>query len=349
MFKGIQKSILIALTVLAVASCAGTGEKEPVTSSEFLLGTTCVITILDWEKEADPQDAITLAFEKIQSMENLLSVNIDTSDISSINRSGLSGFTPDPMVLDVLNQALDIAGFSDGRFDPSIGRLVALWGIGTDHAAVPEEKDLEEALSTIDYKKIEISDTGRVSLLNPGASLDLGGIAKGYAADIVRDSLRSSGIRSAIINLGGNVLVMGKKASGDPWRIGIQDPREPRGEYLGIIEVSEKAIVTSGVYERFFVEDGVHYHHILDTETGYPVQNGVISTSIIHARSVQADGLSTALFALGVEEGMTLANTLEDTGVIMIDENNRVYITDNLKDSFQLNSGSGYTLAGDQD
>ena len=348
MFQRIQKSILIAITLVAVASC-GSGEKEPVTSSEFLLGTTCVITLLDWENEADPQDAISRAFESIRSMENLLSVNIETSDITKINRSGDSGYTPDPMVLDVLNLALDIAAFSDGRFDPSIGRLVALWGIGTEEAAVPDETHLKEALSTIDYKNIEISDTGRVSLLTPGASLDLGGIAKGYAADLVRDSLDCSGIRSAIINLGGNVLVMGKKASGDSWRIGIQDPREPRGEYLGIVQVSEKAIVTSGVYERYFVENGVHYHHILDTQTGYPVKNGVISTSIINSESVMADGLSTALFALGVEEGMELANTLDDTGVIMIDENNRVYITENLKDSFQLNSGSGYTLAGDQD
>ena len=347
MFNRIQNSILLLLTLLVVLSC-GSSDKEPVTSSEFLLGTTCVITLLDWEKNVVPEEVLKEAFQQILEMENLLSVNIETSDISRINRSAADGYIPDPMVLDVLNQALDIAAFSKGKFDPSIGRLVSLWGIGTEEAAVPSEEDLEMALSTIDYTQIAIDDSDKVMLKNSRASLDLGGIAKGYAADLVRESLSRNGVKSAIINLGGNVLVMGKKDSGEPWRIGIQDPREPRGEYLGVAEVEEKAIVTSGVYERFFVEDGVHYHHILDTETGYPVTNGVISTSIIHSRSVRADGLSTALFALGIEEGMKLANTLDDTAVIMIDENNRVYLTDNLAGSFQLNASSGYTLAGNQ-
>ncbi len=312
------------------------------------MGTTCVITLSDWEKDADPDSLLNEAFHKIAEMEQQLSVNIETSDIARINAGGDEGFAAGPMALDVLKQAIEIAELSEGRFDPSIGGLVALWGIGTENAGIPGEDEISTALSGINYKEITIEDSGLVILENPNAALDLGGIAKGYAADLVREFLTSRGVRRGIINLGGNVLVLGRKENREPWRIGIQDPREPRGEYLGIVEVDEKAIVTSGVYERFFMEDGVRYHHILDTRTGYPVRNGVISTTVIHDRSVIADGLSTSLFAMGIEKGMELANSLEDTNVIMIDEDNRVYITDNLTGSFQLNASSGYTLAGNQ-
>ena len=323
--------------------------KEAVTQSEFLLGTTCVLTLMDWEAGTDTDQVFKEAFALIDSLEQALSVNIDISDISRINVAGKDGFIPEKMVLDVLHEALEIANLSDGRFDPSIGALVKLWGIGTDDAAVPDAGDLQDALATIDYKKIRITPEGKVFLEKPGMRLDLGGIAKGYAADRIKSLLKEEGILSAIINLGGNVLVLGNKKTGEPWNIGIQDPRELRGEFLGILSVGEKAIVTSGVYERFFMEDGIRYHHIIDTGTGYPVTNGIISTSIIHSESLIADGLSTALFAMGAEEGMKLANNLPDTGVIMIDEENRVYMTDNLRDSFKLTPGSGYTLVSNKD
>ena len=233
---------------------------------------------------------------------------------------------------------MKIAELSEGRFDPSVGALVALWGIGSDHAAVPSSVELNDVLAGVGYKSIRIEDKA-VYLDKTGMQIDLGGIAKGYAADCVRSFLLARGVKRAIINLGGNVLIMGEKPSGDPWKIGIQDPRELRGEYLGILSTDEKAIVTSGIYERFFMDDGVRYHHILDSSTGYPVNNGLISTTIVHQDSLMADGLSTALFSLGIEEGMALAETLDRyIGVIMVDEDNRVYISENLRNSFRLES-----------
>ncbi|OQY35041.1 MAG: hypothetical protein B6241_02655 [Spirochaetaceae bacterium 4572_59] len=343
MINRVQLSLLISGVLGSFFSCEG-HNKEPQTGTETLLGTACVIILNDWERGTDTAELLEESFDLISDFEQILSVNIPDSDVSRINRAGEEGFRPDDLVLNVLESALKIADFSAGLFDPSIGALVNLWGIGTDHSAVPEDNELNQALRTVDYRKIKIDQDGVVSLMQDGMRIDLGGIAKGYAADRVREYLLTKGVTSAIINLGGNVLLCGSKPSGDPWRIGIQDPREPRGEYLGILKTDDRAIVTSGIYERYFVEDGIHYHHILDKKNGYPVQNGVISTTIIHKESMIADGLSTALFAMGVERGMAMAETLADTSVIMVDENNVVYITENLRNTFSLTSDSAYSL-----
>lgn len=340
----VKRSLLILGILWTAFSCTKGQSKEAQTGTEQLLGTACVITLNDWERGSDPEEILEGSFKLIADLEQILSVNIGSSDVSLINNAPINGFKPDPLVLDLLESALSIAEFSDGLFDPSIGALVNLWGIGTEHAAVPGDDELNKALGTVDFRKIKIDQDGVVSLMEDGMKIDLGGIAKGYAADRVREYLVSQGVTSAIINLGGNVLLCGSKPSGEPWRIGIQDPREPRGKYLGILSIDDKAIVTSGIYERYFIENGVQYHHILDTKSGYPVQNGVISTTIINNKSKIADGFSTALFAMGVDKGMALAETLSDTSVIMVDENNEVYITDNLRDSFVLASDSEYHL-----
>ncbi len=335
-------SLYISILLLAV-SCGKQKIQEPRQGNEFLLGTSCMITLQEWDEKSDPDSILADAFALIDTIERSMSVNLDGSNLSRINQNPAAGIQAEEEVLTVLESALKIAKLSEGRFDPSVGALVSLWGIGSDHAAVPSASELQDVLTGVGYKNIRIEGSS-VYLDKKGTQIDLGGIAKGYAADRVRSLLLARGVKRAIINLGGNVLIMGEKSSGDPWKIGIQDPREVRGEYLGILSTEEKAIVTSGIYERFFMEDGVRYHHILDSSTGYPVDNGLISTTIVHKDSLMADGLSTALFSLGIKKGMALAETLEDTGVIMVDEDNMVYISSNLRDSFSLSPGSEYTL-----
>ena len=335
MIKKIIKTIPFLFLFL---SCSQNVSNNAVTGSKFLLGTTCVINLNEYEKNVDPQDLLQHSFQLISDLENQLSVNIPESDLSLLNQSGEEGYLPGKGVSAVLQEALAIAELSGGRFDPSIGNLVALWGIGTDHAAVPADTAIEAAVRSIDYSKIRIESDGRVKLLVPGMKLDLGGIAKGYAADIVRNYLLKSGVVSGIINLGGNVLLVGNKSNGEKWRIGVQDPRELRGDYMGIITNSSCAVVTSGVYERFFMQDGVRYHHILDTETGFPVNNGVISTTVVYRDSLEADGLSTALFAMGMPGGLEKAEALPGVDIIMVTSDNEVYVTSGLKDSFKLTS-----------
>jgi len=170
--------------------------------------------------------------------------------------------------------------------------------------------------------------------------VDLGGIAKGYAGDEAIRIYKEHGLKSAYINLGGNVVVLGGRPDGSPWRIGIQNPRAPNGMYIGIVRVTDKAVVTSGDYERYFEKENVRYHHILDTKTGYPADSGLISSTIVTDVSMDADALSTAAFVLGLEEGMKLVNSLKGVEAIFITGDKRVYVTEGLKSSFTFDDES---------
>jgi thiamine biosynthesis lipoprotein len=166
--------------------------------------------------------------------------------------------------------------------------------------------------------------------------VDLGAIAKGYAADEVARILKENGVKHAIINLGGNVMTIGGNPNGKPWRIGIQDPYNPRGEYLGILPIKDKTVVTSGTYERYFIENGKRYHHILDPDTGYPTDNKLDSVSIITDKSIDGDGLSTSTLLLGLDEGMKLIEKLENVEAIFVTSDKQVYVSSGLKKDFTL-------------
>ncbi|MCX8012779.1 MAG: FAD:protein FMN transferase, partial [Rectinema sp.] len=184
-----------------------------------------------------------------------------------------------------------------------------------------------------------------VFLRRPGMRLDLGAIAKGYAADEIAQILANHKVKAAIIDLGGNILAFGAKKDKSPWRIGIQDPESERGEYLGIVTGPQMTVVTSGVYERFFIENGTRYHHILSTRTGWPVDNGLLSVSIVSKRSIDADALSTSLFILGMEKGLALLKNFADTYAIFIDKDHKVYLSPGAEKIFTLISKT-YRLAG---
>lgn len=225
---------------------------------------------------------------------------------------------------------------SSGTLDPTIGPLVELWGIGSETASVPSKESIEELLSLVNYRNVLLdSETNSVFLILEGMKLDLGAIVKGYVADEIVSILDENHINSAIINLGGNVYVKGKRSDGSPWRIGIQNPFEARGAYLGIAEVVDQTVVTSGIYERFIEKDGVIYHHILNPSDGYCVENDLASVTIISTSSIEADSYSTVLFALGLEEGMRFAN---DSGInaIFITRDRKVYLSNNTDIMFTL-------------
>jgi thiamine biosynthesis lipoprotein len=336
------------LAVVLLTACGSNQTTAAETSrTDYALGTVCTIRILDGPKGDASAAILESAFARIREIEDEMSVNKDGSELDAVNDAAGSAVpvrvTDD--VLYVLGKALEYARLTDGAFDPSVGPLVKLWGIGTESARVPSRAEIDAARRLLGWRKIEVDLAAKTVRLGArGMRLDLGAIAKGYAADEVKRILAAGKVKAAIVDLGGNVFAFGSKRDGSKWRIGVQDPASPRGDYLGIVEGTDMTVVTSGVYERFFEEGGRRYHHILDTRTGYPVDNGLVSVTIITGSSIDADGLSTALFALGREKGMALAASLPDVSVVMIDTAGKVYLSPGASKSFKLTSGS-YTLS----
>ncbi|MDC7240226.1 MAG: FAD:protein FMN transferase [Spirochaetales bacterium] len=306
---------------------------EPVSSTEILLGTSCFITIYDMEKPAGASNALSEAFSRVSEMEQRLSMNITDSEISVINRDGQGPLSQDS--LEVIKRSMEISDESDGRFDFTIGTLVSLWGIGSRGTHIPTEQEIADALATVEHSAVELNGNTLI-LEREGTQVDLGAIAKGHAADLAKEELLEQGVTSAIINLGGNVQLLGSKPDGTPWRIGIQDPRDSRGQYIAVLTTEDTAVVTSGIYERYFEEGGIHYHHILDPDTGYPVWNGVESLTIVTTDSITADGLSTALFAMGREAALEYAAAHDSVDVIVVDDQSNVYLSDGIRDSFRM-------------
>jgi thiamine biosynthesis lipoprotein len=255
-----------------------------------------------------------------------MSATLEDTPVDRINKNAGIRPVPVPMdLIDVLEQALRYGALSEGAFDPTIGPLVQRWAIGSEHPRIPGALEIEETLSLINWQDVVIDrKEATVFLRRSGMALDLGAIAKGYAADEVGALLKKAGIQGAIIDLGGNIFAYGTKQGGAPWRIGIQNPLSSRGAYLGILEVRHKSIVTSGVYERYAEIDGKRYHHILSTQDGYPVSNGLLSVTIIADRSMDADALSTAAFALGYEKGRALVESQDHAEALFIFEDKHI-------------------------
>ena len=307
---------------------------QEYTSDVFAMDTYMTLTAYG----ENAQEAVEAGIAEIQRLDDLLSTGKDTSEVAQINANGGGVLSEDTDYL--VKRALDIYQSTNGAFDISIYPVMQLWGFTTGNFAVPSESDLAAKLALVDAGKIILSEeNGQTSISLPeGMAIDLGGIAKGYTSGRVMDVMKSYGIKSAVINLGGNAHVLGNKTDGSQWKVGIQDPEDENG-YLGGVSVTDKAIITSGGYERYFVDKdtGVKYHHIIDPKTGYSANNGLISVTIVSADSTLADGLSTSLFVLGTEDAITYCeeHCAEDGfDAIMEDEDGKLYITDGIYDDF---------------
>ena len=307
---------------------------QEYTSDVFAMDTYMTLTAYG----ENAQEAVEAGIAEIQRLDDLLSTGKDTSEVAQINANGGGVLSEDTDYL--VKRALDIYQSTNGAFDISIYPVMQLWGFTTGNFAVPSESDLAAKLALVDAGKIILSEeNGQTSISLPeGMEIDLGGIAKCYTSGRVMDVMKSYGIKSAVINLGGNAHVLGNKTDGSQWKVGIQDPEDENG-YLGGVSVTDKAIITSGGYERYFVDKdtGVKYHHIIDPKTGYSANNGLISVTIVSADSTLADGLSTSLFVLGTEDDITYCeeHCAEDGfDAIMEDEDGKLYITDGIYDDF---------------
>ena len=300
-----KRFLTAALAMLILCGCSLQGKPDEYSDTRFLMDTVC--TIRAGGDEA--QTAVNAAFERIDEIAAAVDYYSEDSEVSAINRAKVG----EPVavscdVSEILAAALDISEKSNGAFDITVAPLKDLWRFSDSTHEPPEQENINTVLAHVGYKKISLAD-GIVTKSDSEAKIDLGGAAKGYAADCAAEVLRRSGVSYALIDLGGNIFAVGRNPSRSDgsWLIGLQKPFGQTGEYFKTVTISEGAVVTSGTYQRFFEWNGALYHHILDPKTGCPVNSGISSASIIADSALLADCLSTACMVLGRERSEQLA------------------------------------------
>jgi len=331
--------LLFILLMLFQTSCIRLPYRNnPVKESRFMLNTVIEITL--YEKEKDARVIFDDLFGKIQQYENKFDRHIPESEISAVNNSTGKPVIVSDETIEIVRSSFLFSDMSDGLFDISIGPLIDLWDINSGNPRLPPENEIEHAIEKVDYNKIIINPGNNTLFLSEqGMTLDLGAIAKGFITDRLVEYLPQTKIRSAMLNLGGNLYLYGSKPDGSLWNIGIRNPYGSKGEYIGIIKVKNMSVVTSGIYERYFEAGNKQYHHILNPKTGYPEDNNLASVSIICPSSTNADGLSTTVFLLGPDKGMELVESLEKTEAVIITKDKKVFLSSGLKNgniSFKL-------------
>jgi thiamine biosynthesis lipoprotein len=273
-----------------------------------------------------------------------MTINQAGSEIDKVNEmAGKSAVKVSADTFYVVETALRFASLSGGKFDLAIGAVARLWRIGFPDARVPAPQEIASVLALVSWEDVVIDRAqSTVYLKKPGMVIDLGGIAKGYAADEAAAIFRKHGVKSALVSLGGNVYAVGQRGDGVAWTIGVQDPTG-LAEYVGIVKSVDETLVTSGAYERFLEVDGKRYHHILDPDTGYPSVSDLISATIVTKKSIDADALSTSVFILGRSSGLELVKKA-GADAILIDKDNAVWVTPGIAPRLQLVNQS-YRLA----
>ena len=325
---------------MIITQTACSSDTEPVTGENYLLDTVCEIDIYEIEnddgesaaasgEEDKAQDAITAAYKLCSELEQKLSRTIETSEISAVNNAGGEWVSVSDDTLELIKRGLYYSELSGGEFDITIGGVSDLWDFHSEDAALPDEGDLAEAASHVGWENVEI-DGNKVRITDPDARIDLGGIAKGYIGDRMTENLESTGVTSAIINLGGNVICIGGKPDADGFNIGIETPYSDRTEVIGSVTVSDKTLVTSGVFERYIESDGKKYHHILSTETGWPVETDLDAVTLIADKGMSgdADAMSTICLIKGYEEARQLIESTDGVEAVFIMADGNVKTTE---------------------
>jgi thiamine biosynthesis lipoprotein len=308
------------------------------------LGMGTVITHRAFGESAE--HAVRAAEEEIVRLERLLSRYLSGSDVSKVNAfAGVAPVEIGDDAFEVLSRAAGLASRSHGLLDVTIGPVVDLWRSGADRSTSPPASDIERALSLVDHGDLTLDPQRTTAgLKRAGQSIDLGGIGKGFAGDKIRDVFRAHGVRSAFTNIGGDVMALGAKPDGSPWRVGIQHPRRS-GALIGSVAVADRAVVTSGDYERCFIEgNGARRHHILDPATGYPSESGLSSVTVIADDATTADALSTIVFIAGLEAGLDFLGSCCGAEAVLVDDASEVYVTSGLEDCFRAGDGVHVTV-----
>lgn len=315
--------VLTLISVLLLSGCDRTNH-EKVSTNGFHLDTFIDITAYDVK-----QEVVDDAMDQIAAYENLLSKTIEGSDVWKLNHAKGQPVVVSDHTLHVIQASLDVSKASKGASDITIAPAVALWNFKSETPSLPDQKKLTETIKLTDYTKIKLE--GNTVTLPADMQIELGSLAKGYITDEIAAYCRSRGVKHGILNFGGNIVVIGNRPDGQPWKVGVQNPKEPRGQSLIALPVTDGAVATSGTYERGFTLDGVRYHHILDPETGWPVQNGLASVTVLTQDSLTAEAYDTALFIMGLEKGMALVNATTGMEAVFVDDQDNMYYSEGLK------------------
>ena len=317
-------AIIVGL-ILSIIFATGKHERPQIIKTSYALGTIINLRACG----SNGEKAIEEAINKLNDIDDKMSAFKEDSEISRItSKAGINAEIVSKETYLVVKKAVEYSKILEGTFDPTIRPLVELWNIGTKEEVIPKKSQIEEILKLVNYNDVILDESNHsIMLKNKKQALDVGGIAKGFAADEVRDIFYKNNIKSALIDLGGNIFALGSKEDGTPWKVGIQNPFKPRGEFIGILSIKNKSVVTSGNYEKYFMKDGKKFHHIIDPKTGYPSQSKIISATIISDNSIDGDGLSTGVYILGIDKAMKIIEDIEGIDAIFITEDKKVYKT----------------------
>lgn len=299
-----------------------------------MMGTLVEITVA-----GDPDRAKVAShalFKEIQRIDDLASFHRQ-SELTRVNdHAGKGPFKANPELLKLIGEALRIAKQTNGAFDPTIGPVSTLWQFSGDkEPRLPSESEIKEALTKVGWQRVTIdSDAGTILLPDPGMALDLGGITKGYTLNRAAEIVEKSGLPGALINIGGDILAVGEKEPGKPWRVGVEDPRDRNG-VVAVTELKDQVIVTSGDYERFFIQDGKRYHHILDPATGYPASM-LRSVTVVGPIGTTLQPLGTATFVMGADKGLKFVETIQGAKGMFIDADGKFLFTTGAQSVFHV-------------
>ena len=315
-------ALLLALSLALLPGCA---VRADASRTFFAMDTVMTVTA------PGGSEALLADCEaEVRRLEALFSVTDEQSEIARLNQAGEAALSEE--TASVLRFALDTAALTGGALDVTLYPVVRAWGFTTGDYRVPGDEELAALLARVGWRQVALE--GAAARLPEGVMVDLGAVAKGYASDRLAALLREGGVQSALIDLGGNICCVGAKRDGRPWRIGVRDPKNPE-RYVGALAVKDRAVITSGSYERFFTgEDGTVYGHIFDPATGRPADSGVISATVVGESGMQCDALTTALYVMGVERACALLQTLPAVDALLVDEDGALWITMGLKDAF---------------
>ena len=319
---------LLSASILLLSGCSGLPRERSQTYTDTLFDTVISVEIFDSVDE----DVLKGCEKLCKKYDSMFSNKIEDSEISRINSAGGNPVEVSKETIKLIKKGIYYSEMSDGVFDITIAPVSNLWDFKAETPLVPSPEAIAEAVSHVNYENIIIRDN-TVKLTDPHAGIDLGAIAKGYIADRIKDYLEEEGVRHAMINLGGNVLAMGSKLDGSDYNIGIQKPFDETGEPITSVKISDKSVVTSGIYQRYFKADGKIYHHILDPNTGYPCENNLYSVTILTDSSLTADALSTTCFLLGYDRGMKLINQLDNVDAVFITNDNQIHYSKNFQNN----------------
>ena len=319
---------LLSASILLLSGCSGLPRERSQTYTDTLFDTVISVQIFDSVDE----DVLKGCEKLCKKYDSMFSNKIEDSEISRINSAGGNPVEVSKETIKLIKKGIYYSEMSDGAFDITIAPVSSLWDFKAETPSVPSPEAIAEAVSHVNYENIIIRDN-TVKLADPQAGIDLGAIAKGYIADRIKDYLEEEGARHAMINLGGNVLAMGSKLDGSDYNIGIQKPFDETGEPITSVKISDKSVVTSGIYQRYFKADGKIYHHILDPNTGYPCENNLYSVTILTDSSLTADALSTTCFLLGYDRGMKLINQLDNVDAVFITNDNQIHYSKNFQNN----------------